>query len=47
MKDTITKIQPSDLISDSMVKINRNFEIIAQRLTILRTGAIAAGGFSE
>lgn len=31
MKDTITKIQPSDLISDSMVKINRNFEIISIR----------------
>ena len=31
MKDTITKIQPSDLISDSMVKINRNFEIISNR----------------
>lgn len=31
MTDTITKIQPSDLISDSMVKINRNFEIISNR----------------
>ena len=31
MKDTITKIQPSDLISDSMVKIKRNFEIISNR----------------
>lgn len=31
MADTITKIQPSDLISDSMVKINRNFEIISNR----------------
>ena len=31
MKDTIIKIQPSDLISDSMVKINRNFEIISNR----------------
>ena len=31
MKDTITKIQPSDLISDSMVKINSNFEIISNR----------------
>lgn len=31
MKDTITKIQPSDLISDSMVKINHNFEIISNR----------------
>ena len=31
MADTITKIQPSDLISDSMVKINRNFEIILNR----------------
>ena len=31
MKDTITKIQPSDLISDSMVKINRNFEIISAK----------------
>ena len=31
MADIITKIQPSDLISDSMVKINRNFEIILNR----------------
>ena len=31
MTDTITKIYPSDLISDSMVKINRNFEIILNR----------------
>lgn len=31
MKDTITKIQTSDLISDSMVKINHNFEIISNR----------------
>ena len=31
MADTITKIYPSDLISDSMVKINRNFEIISNR----------------
>lgn len=31
MTDTIIKIQPSDLISDSMVKINRNFEIISTR----------------
>ncbi len=31
MADTITKIKPSDLISDSMVKINRNFEIISNR----------------
>ena len=31
MADTITKIQPSDLISDSMSKINRNFEIISNR----------------
>ena len=31
MADTITKIQPSDLISDSMAKINRNFEIISNR----------------
>ena len=31
MTDTIIKIQPSDLISDSMVKINRNFEIISNR----------------
>ena len=31
MTDIITKIQPSDLISDSMVKINRNFEIILNR----------------
>ena len=31
MADTITKIQPSDLISDSMDKINRNFEIISNR----------------
>ena len=31
MADTITRIQPSDLISDSMVKINRNFEIILNR----------------
>ena len=31
MTDTITKIYPSDLISDSMVKINRNFEIISNR----------------
>ena len=29
MKDTITKIQPSDLISDSMKYINHNFEIIS------------------
>ena len=31
MADTITKIYPSDLISDSMVKINRNFDIISNR----------------
>lgn len=31
MTDTIIKIQPSDLISDSMVKINHNFEIISTR----------------
>ena len=31
MTDTITKIYPSDLISDSMVKINHNFEIISNR----------------
>lgn len=31
MADTITKIYPSDLISDSMVKINHNFEIISNR----------------
>ena len=31
MADTITKIPPSDLISDSMVKINRNFDIILNR----------------
>ena len=31
MADTITKIYSSDLISDSMVKINRNFEIISNR----------------
>ena len=31
MTDTIIKIQPSDLISDSMVKINHNFEIISNR----------------
>ena len=31
MADTITKIQPSDLISDSMAKINRNFDIISNR----------------
>ena len=31
MADTITKIKPSDLISDSMVKINHNFEIISNR----------------
>lgn len=31
MTDTIIKIQPSDLISDSMLKINRNFDIISNR----------------
>lgn len=31
MTDTIIKIQPSDLISDSMLKINHNFEIISNR----------------
>ena len=31
MADTITKIYPSDLISDSMIKINRNFKIISNR----------------
>ena len=31
MADTITKIYPSDLISDSMAKINRNFDIILNR----------------
>lgn len=31
MADTIIKIQPSDLISDSMLKINHNFEIISNR----------------
>ncbi len=34
-------------ILDVYVEIVRGLEIIAQRLTILRTGAIAAGGFSE
>lgn len=31
MADTITRIQPSDLISDSMAKINHNFDIISNR----------------
>ena len=31
MADTITKIYPSDLISDSMAKINHNFDIILNR----------------
>ena len=34
-------------VLDVYVEIVRGLEIIAQRLTILRTGAIAAGGFSE
>ena len=34
-------------VLDIYVEIVRGLEIIAQRLTILRTGAIAAGGFSE
>ena len=34
-------------VIDIYVEIVRGLEIIAQRLTILRTGAIAAGGFSE
>lgn len=34
-------------IIDIYVEIVRGLEIIAQRLTILRTGAIAAGGFDE
>ena len=32
-------------VIDIYVEIVRGLEIIAQRLTILRTGAIAAGGF--
>ena len=31
MADIITKIYPSDLISDSMAKINHNFDIILNR----------------
>ena len=34
-------------VLDVYVEIVRGLEIIAQRLTILRTGAIAAGGFDE
>ena len=34
-------------VIDIYVEIVRGLEIIAQRLTILRTGAIAAGWFSE
>ena len=34
-------------VIDVYVEIVRGLEIIAQRLTILRTGAIAAGGFDE
>lgn len=34
-------------VIDIYVEIVRGLEIIAQRLTILRTGAIAAGGFDE
>lgn len=37
MADTITKIQPSDLISDSMVKINRNFEIISAKPDVIES----------
>ena len=37
MKDTITKIQPSDLISDSMDKINRNFEIISAKPDVVES----------
>ena len=34
-------------VLDVYVEIVRGLEIIAQRLTILRTGAIAASGFDE
>ena len=37
MTDIITKIQPSDLISDSMVKINRNFEIISAKPDVIES----------
>lgn len=37
MTDTIIKIQPSDLISDSMVKINRNFEIISAKPDVIES----------
>ena len=37
MTDTITKIKPSDLISDSMVKINRNFEIISAKPDVIES----------
>ena len=37
MADTITKIKPSDLISDSMVKINRNFEIISAKPDVIES----------
>jgi hypothetical protein len=34
-------------VIDIYVEIVKGLEIIAQRLTILRTGAIAAGGFDD
>ena len=37
MTDTIIKIQPSDLISDSMYKINRNFEIISAKPDVIES----------
>ena len=37
MTDTIIKIQPSDLISDSMSKINRNFEIISAKPDVIES----------
>ena len=37
MTDIITKIQPSDLISDSMSKINRNFEIISAKPDVIES----------
>ena len=46
-KDIIEVIDNNKGIIDIYVEIVRGLEIIAQRLTILRTGAIAAGGFDE
>ena len=45
--NTAELIDNNKAVIDIYVEIVRGLEIIAQRLTILRTGAIEAGGFTE